>query len=82
MKRIAIRKLRPTQATHGRREVAKKTKESVPVLRETMKAKRVRFQQLTAESQEKALMELFKLGVESGMIAKLPDVNFFYRGLK
>lgn len=27
MKRIAIRKLRPTQATHGRREVAKKTKE-------------------------------------------------------
>jgi ABC-type nitrate/sulfonate/bicarbonate transport system substrate-binding protein len=62
--------------------VAKKTKESVPVLRETMKAKRVRFQQLTAESQEKALMELFKLGVESGMIAKLPDVNFFYRGLK
>lgn len=62
--------------------VAKKTKESVPVLRETIKAKRVRFQQLTAESQEKALMALFKLGVESGMIAKLPDENFFYRGLK
>ena len=62
--------------------VAKKTKESVPVLRETIKAKRVRFQQLTAESQEKALMALFKLGVESGMIAKLPDGNFFYRGLK
>ena len=60
--------------------VAKKTKESVPVLRETIKAKRVRFQQLTAESQEKALMALFKLGVESGMIAKLPDGNFFYRG--
>jgi ABC-type nitrate/sulfonate/bicarbonate transport system substrate-binding protein len=62
--------------------VAKKTKESVPVLRETLKAKRVRFQQLTAESQEKALMELFKLGVDGGMIAKLPDGNFFYRGLK
>ena len=62
--------------------VAKKTKESVPVLRETIKAKRVRFQQLTAESQEKSLMELFKLGVETGMIAKLPDGNFFYRGLK
>jgi hypothetical protein len=27
-------------------------------------------------------MELFKLGVEGGMIAKLPDGNFFYRGLK
>jgi hypothetical protein len=27
MKRIAIKKLRPTQATHGRREVEKKTKE-------------------------------------------------------
>ncbi len=62
--------------------VAKKTKESVPVLRETIKAKRVRFQQLTAESQEKSMMELFKLGVDSGMIAKLPDANFFYRGLK
>jgi|RhiMetdeSRZDD1v2_1073273.scaffolds.fasta_scaffold568514_2 NitT/TauT family transport system substrate-binding protein len=62
--------------------VAKKTKESVPVLRDTLKAKRVRFQQLTAESQEKALMELFKLGVDGGMIAKLPDGNFFYRGLK
>jgi ABC-type nitrate/sulfonate/bicarbonate transport system substrate-binding protein len=62
--------------------VAKKTKESVPVLRETIKAKRVRFQQLTAESQEKSLTELFKLGVESGMIAKMPDANFFYRGLK
>jgi hypothetical protein len=42
----------------------------------------VRFQQLTAESQEKSMMELFKLGVDSGMIAKLPDANFFYRGLK
>ena len=62
--------------------VAKKTKESVPVLRETIKAKRVRFQQLTAESQEKSLTELFKLGAESGMIAKMPDANFFYRGLK
>jgi ABC-type nitrate/sulfonate/bicarbonate transport system substrate-binding protein len=62
--------------------VAKKTKESVPVLRETIKAKRVRFQQLTAESQEKSLTELFKLGVDSGMIAKMPDANFFYRGLK
>lgn len=62
--------------------VAKKTKESVPVLRETIKAKRVRFKQLTAESQEKALTELFKQGVDIGMIAKLPDANFFYRGLK
>ena len=62
--------------------VAKKTKESIPVLRETLKAKRVRFLQLTAESQEKAMMELFKQGVDIGMIAKLPDANFFYRGLR
>ena len=62
--------------------VAKKTKESIPVLRETIKAKRVRFLQETAESQEKAMMELFKLGVDVGMIAKLPDDNFFYRGLR
>ncbi|MGH7783958.1 MAG: hypothetical protein ACREO5_09000, partial [Candidatus Binatia bacterium] len=62
--------------------VAKKTKESIPVLRETIKAKRVRFLQATAESQEKAMMELFKLGVDVGMIAKLPDGNFFYRGLR
>jgi hypothetical protein len=38
--------------------------------------------QLTAESQEKALTELFKQGVDIGMIAKLPNANFFYRGLK
>jgi ABC-type nitrate/sulfonate/bicarbonate transport system substrate-binding protein len=62
--------------------VAKKTKEQVPVLRETIKAKRVRFMQLTAESQEKALVELFKQGADIGMIAKLPDANFFYRGLR
>jgi ABC-type nitrate/sulfonate/bicarbonate transport system substrate-binding protein len=62
--------------------VAKKTKESVPVLRETIKAKRVRFMQLTAESQEKALVELFKQGADIGMIAKVPDANFFYRGLR
>lgn len=62
--------------------VAKKTKVPVPVLRETIKAKRVRFMQLSAESQEKALMELFKQGVDIGMVAKLPDANFFYRGLK
>ncbi len=62
--------------------VAAKTKESVPVLRETLRAKRVRFMQLTAESQEKAMMELFKQGVDIGMIAKLPDANFFYRGLR
>jgi ABC-type nitrate/sulfonate/bicarbonate transport system substrate-binding protein len=62
--------------------VAKKSKESVPVLRETIKAKRVRFMQLTAESQEKALIELFKQGADIGMIAKLPDATFFYRGLK
>ena len=62
--------------------VAKKTKESVPILRETIKAKRVRFMQLTAESQEKALVELFKQGADIGMIAKVPDANFFYRGLR
>ena len=62
--------------------VAAKTKESIPVLRETLKAKRVRFLQLTAESQEKPMLELFKLGVDIGMIAKLPDGNFLYRGLR
>lgn len=62
--------------------VAKKTKEPIPILRETLIAKRVRFLQLTAESQEKAMMELFKQGIDIGAIAKLPDANFFYRGLR
>ncbi len=62
--------------------VTKKTKVTVPVLRETIKAKRVRFMQLSAESQEKAINALFKEGADSGMIAKVPDASFFYRGLK
>ena len=62
--------------------VAKKTKDPVSILQETVKAGRVKFLQTTAESQEKALMELFKLSVPLGYVTKLPDAGFFYRGLR
>ena len=62
--------------------VAKKTKDPVSILQETVKAGRVKFLQTTAESQEKALTELFKLSVPLGYVTKLPDAGFFYRGLR
>ncbi len=62
--------------------VAEKTKDSVPILKETIKAGRVKFLQTTAESQEKAMMELLKISVQLGYVTKLPDANFFHRGLR
>jgi ABC-type nitrate/sulfonate/bicarbonate transport system substrate-binding protein len=62
--------------------VSKKTKDPVPILKETVGAGRVKFLQTTAESQEKAIMELFKLSVPLGYVTKLPDAGFFYRGLR
>lgn len=62
--------------------VAKKTKDPIPILRETVKAGRVKFLQTTAESQEKAMMELFTIATQLGYVTKLPDANFFYRGLR
>ena len=62
--------------------VSKKTKDPLPILKETVSAGRVKFLQTTAESQEKALMELFKLSVPLGYVTKLPDAGFFYRGLR
>jgi ABC-type nitrate/sulfonate/bicarbonate transport system substrate-binding protein len=62
--------------------VGKKTGDPVPILRETVKAGRVKFLQTTAQSQEKAMMELLKISVELGYVTKLPDANFFYRGLR
>jgi hypothetical protein len=62
--------------------VAKKTKDPIPILKETIKAGRVKFLQTTAESQEKAMMELLKISVQLGYVTKLPDANFFYRGLR
>jgi ABC-type nitrate/sulfonate/bicarbonate transport system substrate-binding protein len=62
--------------------VAEKTKDSIPVLKETIKAGRVKFLHTTAESQEKAIMELLKFSVQFGYVTKLPDASFFYRGLQ
>jgi len=62
--------------------VAKKTKDPIPVLQETVKARRVEFLQTTAASQEKAMMELLKISVQLGYVTKLPDAGFFQRGLK
>ncbi|MBI2087946.1 MAG: ABC transporter substrate-binding protein [Deltaproteobacteria bacterium] len=62
--------------------VAKKTKDPVPILKETVSAGRVKFLQTTAESQEKAITELFKVSVPLGYVTKLPDAGFFYRGLR
>lgn len=62
--------------------VAKKTKDPIPVLQETVKAGRVKFLTTTAESQEKAIIELLKLAVQFGDVTKLPDAGFFYRGLR
>ena len=62
--------------------VAKKTKDPIPILQETVKAGRVKFLQMTAESQEKAIMELLKVSVPLGYVTKLPDAAFFHRGLR
>jgi len=62
--------------------VAKKTKDPVSILQETVKAGRVKFLQTTAESQEKDIMELLKISVKLGYVTKLPDAGFFYRGLR
>jgi ABC-type nitrate/sulfonate/bicarbonate transport system substrate-binding protein len=62
--------------------VAAKTKDPIPILKETIKAGRVKFLQTAAESQEKAMMELLKLSVQPGYVTKLPDANFFHRGLR
>jgi ABC-type nitrate/sulfonate/bicarbonate transport system substrate-binding protein len=62
--------------------VSAKTKDPIPVLRETVKAGRVKFLQTTAESQEKAIMELLKISVQLGHVTKLPDAGFFHRGLR
>ncbi len=62
--------------------VAAKTKDSIPVLKETIKAGRVKFLQTTVESQEKAMMDLFTISTQLGYVTKLPDANFFYRGLR
>lgn len=62
--------------------VAKKTKDPFPILKETVGAGRVTFLQTTAESQEKAIMELLKISVGLGYVTKLPDAGFFYRGLR
>lgn len=62
--------------------VSKKTKDPVPVLKETVKAGRVKFLQTTAESQEKAIMELLKISAQLGYVTKLPDAGFFQRGLR
>lgn len=62
--------------------VSKKTKDPVPVLKETVRAGRVKFLQTAAESQEKAIMELLKISVHLGYVTKLPDAGFFYRGLR
>src|SRR3989304_5495254 len=62
--------------------VAKKTKDTIPVLQETGKAGRVKFLQTTAASQEKAMMELLKISVQLGYVTKFPDAGFFQRGLR
>ena len=62
--------------------VSKKTKDTVPVLTETVKAGRVIFLQTSAESQEKSIMALLKVSAQLGYVSKLPDSAFFYRGLK
>lgn len=62
--------------------VAKKTKDPIPILKDTVKAGRVKFLTTTAESQEKAIMELLKISVQFGYVTKLPDASFFYRGLR
>lgn len=62
--------------------VAKKTKDPLPILTDTVKAGRVKFLQTTAESQEKSMMELLNISVQLGYVTKLPDSGFFQRGLK
>ncbi|MBI2087947.1 MAG: ABC transporter substrate-binding protein [Deltaproteobacteria bacterium] len=62
--------------------VSEKTKNPVPVLSETVKAGRVKFLTTTAESQEKAIMELLKISAHLGFVTKLPDAGFYYRGLR
>jgi NitT/TauT family transport system substrate-binding protein len=62
--------------------VSKKTKDSVPVLEETVKAGRVKFLQKSAASQEKAIMALFKVSSQFGYVKRVPDSGFFYRGLR
>lgn len=62
--------------------VSKKTKDPVPVLKETVTAGRVKFLQTSAESQEKDIMALLKVSAELGYVSKLPDSGFFYRGLR
>lgn len=62
--------------------VAQKTKDPIPVLQDTVKARRVEFLQTTAASQEKAMMELLKISVQLGYVTKLPDAGFFQRGLR
>jgi ABC-type nitrate/sulfonate/bicarbonate transport system substrate-binding protein len=62
--------------------VAKKTKDSVPILQETIRAGRVKFLEKTAASEEKSMIELLKPATELGYVSKLPDANFFYRGVK
>ncbi len=62
--------------------VSKKTKDSIPVLEETVKAGRVKFLQTSAESQEKSIMALLKVSSQFGYVSKLPDSGFFYRGLR
>ncbi len=62
--------------------VSEKTKDPVSILKDTISAGRVKFLQTSAESQEKAIMELFKLSLPLGYVTKLPDAGFFYRGLR
>jgi NitT/TauT family transport system substrate-binding protein len=62
--------------------VSKKTKDSIPVLEETVKAGRVKFLQTSAESQEKDIMALLKISAQFGYVSKIPDSGFFYRGLR
>ena len=62
--------------------VAAKTKDPILILKETVRAGRVKFLQKTAESEEKAMMELFTISTQLGYVTKLPDANFFYHGLR
>lgn len=62
--------------------VSKKTKDPIPVLKETVTAGRVKFLQTSAESQEKDIMAMLKISVQLGYVSKLPDSGFFYRGLR
>jgi len=62
--------------------VSNKTTDSVPVLKETVTAGRVKFLQTSAESQEKDIMAMLKIAAQLGYVSKLPDGGFFYRGLR